>query len=563
MESSTGDAVIVFNGEIFNYIELRNQLKHKGHIFRSTGDTEVLLAAYEEWGEACVDKLNGMWAFAIYDRAQQTLTLSRDRFGIKPLYIHRTPSNSLLIASEIKAIRDSGLYDDANDWPTVADFFLRQQLDHTDQTFYKGIKRIPAGTLLTFDLSGQHRARKYWSLSKLKTEPVTAPPEAFAELFEDSVRLRLRSDVPVGVCLSGGLDSTSIICSMARQAPSNDSLYAFSFNSPDFDEGAYIAETIQATNATLVPLATEPAELWASLSELLYFQDEPVHSMTAMIGYKLMALARQSGVKVVLNGQGADEVIGGYQSYRQNYWSSLLSQGRISEAVADIRVFGRAHGLSTPRLLRTSLSKALLGSMHSLKAYRQLSEAAHRRRVLSDHWFSDDFKKQLPDQSDGPRPLNLESALRRGVDVSPLPVYLRIEDRNSMAHSVEVRVPFLDFRLVQLVFSLDDRWKVRGAWNKYILRESMRGRIPESVRTRLEKMGFPVPVGRWFEGSLYEPMMDLLNSRRVRERGIYNVESIKKSLAQHRKGEVNVAPRLFDVAQFETLEDIRSRHRAS
>src|SRR6266581_4433940 len=218
MCSEDGQLVIVFNGEIYNYIELRDELRAAGYCFRSTSDTEVLLAAYRHWGPECLTRLNGMWAFVIHDRRRGVLLGARDRFGVKPLFVHRA-KDCWLLASEVKAILDSGLYARDTNWQVAADFLIHGKLDETPATFYAGIDQVPPGCAFELRLDGTWRQWTYWSLGAIEPEPVPDVEETIAELFEDAVRIRLRSDVPVGVCLSGGLDSTAIICAMARNRP--------------------------------------------------------------------------------------------------------------------------------------------------------------------------------------------------------------------------------------------------------------------------------------------------------------------------------------------------------
>ena len=331
MVSQDGQYVLVFNGEIFNYVELREELRQLGYQFRSSGDSEVLLAAYCEWGRECLSKLNGMWAFVIYDRGHQRLFGSRDRFGVKPLYYSRN-ADVMQFASEIKALRASGYQRGEINWRTAARFLLEGRLDSQIDTFYEGIEQIPPGSGFEVSLDGAWHQWSFWSLDTLPPSVSANPAQTFADLFEDAVRLRMRSDVPVGVCLSGGLDSTAIICAAARQrgdrgGRETESLQAFCYMDKEFDESKYIADTLSQTHAQLRQLETSPADLWSDLSRLLWFQDEPVHTMTALVGYQLMRLAASHGIRVVLNGQGADETIGGYSSYFQDYWVSWLTIG--------------------------------------------------------------------------------------------------------------------------------------------------------------------------------------------------------------------------------------------
>lgn len=557
MVSENGQLVLVFNGAIYNYIELRRELQALGHSFRSTGDTEVLLHAYQQWGSDCLKRLNGMWAFLIYDRQSGRVFGSRDRFGVKPLFYHRTDRYALF-ASEIKALRASGLYQGGLNWDVASKFLLQGTLTDDEERFFTGIHQIPPGTAFELDTDGHWKEWRYWSLSAIPSAAVADPVQAFGELFEDSVRLRMRSDQPVGVTLSGGLDSTAIICLLATLRGNSDrerktALHAFSFIAKEFDESAYINDTVAQTQATLHQFQEGPRELWDKMATVIRFQDEPVHSLNAIVGFDLLRLAATHGIRVVLCGQGADEVIGGYSSYFPDYWEMLIRQGRLGDAWHEIQLYTSAQGGSAWKRFASSLQKVALTACHHIPAYHSFSVKKHQRREQVNAWYSPDltrhFQKDVPEYLD----LSLDSIQKYSVEQSPLPLYLRVEDRNSMAHSVETRLPFLDYRLVSLVFNMAANWKLRGPWNKFVLREAMRRRIPESVRTRVDKMGFPVPTRKWFAQDLYEPMQDLLATRAVRERGIYNVSAIAGDLQRHRSGQADVSQGLFNVAQFEIL----------
>ncbi|MDR4477182.1 MAG: asparagine synthase (glutamine-hydrolyzing) [Nitrospira sp.] len=557
--------VLVFNGEIFNYVELRAELITLGYEFRSSGDSEVLLAAYREWGRECLAKLNGMWAFVIYDRRRRCLFGSRDRFGVKPLYVSRV-DGVVQFASEIKALRASGYLRTGINWKTAAAFLLEGRLDSQAETFYEGIEEIPPGSGFEVGLDGTWQQWLFWSLESLSPTIVENPADTFADLFEDSVRIRMRSDVPVGVCLSGGLDSTAIICAAARQqgeggARSREALQAFCYMAKEFDESRYIADTLAQTHAQLRQLETSPSELWSDLQKLLWFQDEPVHTMTAVVGYQLMRLAASHGIRVVLNGQGADETIAGYSSYFQDYWVSLIQRGRVGDAWRAVTEYSQAHGGSASQRFKEAVVRCVSWKLHKVHAYRNWAQARRQARLRENRWYSHELLSYAGSGAAATPVATLSHALKQSIVSAPLPLYLRIEDRNSMAHSVEARLPFLDYRLVSFVCGLPDEWKVRGPWNKYVLREGMRGRMPESVRGRVDKMGFPTASKKWFAHDLYEPLRDVLASQTVRERGIYNAKVILADLERHRKGEADFANRLFHIAEFELLSDIlRQEH---
>jgi asparagine synthase (glutamine-hydrolysing) len=550
MISADGRCVIVFNGEIYNYVELRNELASLGHRFVSSGDTEVLLAAYLQWGRDCLRRLNGMWSFAIYDRSTRRLFGARDRFGVKPMYVYRD-AERIVLASEIKSIRDSGVITLPIDWTSAATFLVESRLDFSTKTFYRGVEAVPAGTAFEVDRDGRWTQWRYWDLDvAVRASDVPEDPiAAFGALFEDAIRLRLRSDVPVGVLLSGGLDSTSIICSMARQLNGATELGAYCYSSPDFDESDQVAATVRQTSADVRQLDLTPLQFWDCIPEHLFYQDEPVHSFSSVVGYRLMKLARESGVTVLLNGQGADEYLGGYPAYFGDYVFELTMRLRLVRAWAVAHEYCGVNGGTPVRMIARALRRVVGHMLHRFEAYRSLSASRRRAVGKSETWISSDLFDRWQ-QNLEPEPTSLDDSLRRSMQQQNLPLYLRVEDRNSMAHAAEVRLPFLDYRLVTLAFGLGVEAKLRDGVGKYVLRESMRGRIPEIVRARKSKYGFPTPTERWFREDLYAPMRDLLASRVVRESGLWNLAAIERDLERHRRGEISVGGRLFDVAQF-------------
>ncbi len=553
MTSADGRFTIVFNGEIYNFVEIREQLRERGYEFRSTGDTEVLLNAFAEWGWDCLPKFNGMWAFLIYDKKRGVLCGSRDRFGIKPLFFQRA-RNALLFGSEIKAIRANNESNADVDWETAARFMIQRRLDVDQRSFFAGIEKVSPGTAFEVGRNGDIRSWDYWDIPPQDKDQSQDPRANYGSLFADSVRLRLRSDVPLGVFLSGGLDSTAIICEMARlrdASPSPQTLRAFSFIHEEYDESEFINDTVTQVDADLRRMTTDPMILWKDLPKTLWHHDEPVHSMTALIGFELARMTAASGIKVVLNGQGADETTAGYSSYFRNHWHSLLAASRFGEAWREIGDYASVFGASRSALYLGAVGTLARAQLQRSRSYRKLADKKKLRESLSNDWFTDDFCEYLQFEENPLLDLSLDAQLRGSVSRSPLPLYLRIEDRNTMAHGIEARLPFLDYRLVSLLFSTDNRWKMRGSWNKYVLRSAMKGRIPESVRVRPDKMGFPAPTRSWFARPLFDAACELLSDSRTRQRQIFRVDHILDRLKAHRAGEIDISERLFHVLQFE------------
>ncbi len=562
MASADGSAVLVFNGEIFNYVELRDELRALGHTFRSSGDAEVLLQAYLQWGVDCVSRFNGEWAFVIYDRRTGALFGARDRFGIKPLYqasVGDGDERALVWASEIKAVLALPDFRRSINWRAAGPYLISGTLDHLRESFFTGIEVVPAASAFLVDREGRQRVWRYWTVPE-EDGAVADPRSSFAELFEDAVRIRLRSDVPLGICLSGGLDSTSVICAMDRVRRSNGAggagtnghgVTAFTYHHPDFDERRYIDATVQRTGATLHVLEMDHVALWDLAEPVMRAHDEPVHTLTAMVGYELMRMIAGSGIKVILNGQGADETIAGYDSYFRAAWYSDMRRGRVWRAWNEVRDYTAAHGGATGGRVIALAEHLVKTELRRTGWYRSLAHQRQRQRVTRAGWFRD---VALPAPDDVPpfEAVDLTSVLMRATTTDPLPLYLRVEDRNSMAHSVEVRLPMLDYRLVEFLFRLSHEWKIRGPLNKYLFREAMRGRIPELVRTRVDKMGFPSPFRQLLDGKTFDAVFALVTSQRARERGVYDTARIARDLETHRnRSSGEIAWRAFRVAQLE------------
>ncbi|HEX5045995.1 MAG TPA: asparagine synthase (glutamine-hydrolyzing) [Gammaproteobacteria bacterium] len=531
MVSADGRYVIVFNGAIYNFPELRSELEALGHTFRTSGDTEVLLTAYVEWGSECLRRLNGMWAFAIYDRTTRRIFVSRDRFGVKPIFWHHD-GRALAITSEIKALRDSEYARSAPNWEVIARYLLEDHLDSSNSTFYAGIHRVPAGCFFEGDARSPPVFRRYWSLEDVMEEDEpSAPIEEFRALFGDAVRLRMRADVPIGVMLSGGLDSTSVISSVAEQSATLGAgpVTALCYLDPHFDESPQIAATLEQTRASQLAMHPDYERLWDAFERHVWHQDEPAHSMTSLVIFELMRIARAHGLKVMLSGQGADETLAGYPQFFLDYWTDLVASGQLVLAQREMTAFASCHGRPL-KALRGAVGNRLLSRLKQLvPGYRTLSGARRRAAIQNDPWISDDVKRQWhPGRERYPR--TLRESLRLSVERAALPLYLRVEDRNSMAHAVEVRMPFLDHRLVSLAFRLRSRWKLSGPYTKAVLRTAMEDKIPEVVRTHVQKLGFPSTTNGWFMGKLREYCRDALSSRALRESDIWNLAEVERSL---------------------------------
>jgi asparagine synthase (glutamine-hydrolysing) len=511
MVSADGRFWIVFNGEIYNYIELREELQRLGHRFRSGGDTEVILAAYAQWGEACLDRLNGMWAFAIWDRERRELFLTRDRFGVKPLYYVAT-GQTFAFASEIKALVGRYALPFAPEPLAIYKFLVDGRLPDPQHgaTFFAGVRSLPPGHCMRVAEGSPAAPRRYYDVALPDGHHRAHAPEtiiaAYRDLFIDAVRLELRSDVAVGTCLSGGIDSSSIVCAVNRLM-SQDGLSAAqigarqkTFSAVYESEGRYnerrhIERVLRATTADGHFVVPTVERLLADLERLTWHQDEPFQSTSIFAQWCVMGLARERGVTVLLDGQGADELLAGYRPYAR-YLGDLLRGGRGATLLAEVAALSARSGQPALPLLRNALIFALPAPAVEL-AYvgRQFLRA--RSTVLRPD-FADAYRRvDLVDIPSWCEQETLDHHLRDAVMASSLPHLLRYEDRNSMAFSIEARVPFLDHRLVEFVFQCAPHLRIRQGWTKWVHRQAMEGLLPDAIAWRSDKVGFETPEDAW------------------------------------------------------------------
>lgn len=538
---------IVFNGEIYNYLELRSELAGYGYKFRTGTDTEVVLYAYAEWGEACLERFNGMWAFALWDNRQRRLFCARDRFGIKPFY-YVWDGHTFAFASEIKALLCLPGFERRPNDTIIYDYLSSGLLDHSAETFFADVQQLPPAHCLTV-YNGRLNVRRYWDLDphhKIELADDAAYAQAFYELFEDAVRIHLRSDVPIGTCLSGGLDSSSIVCVANRLlfsdqvvkpelVGSQQKTFSSCFDAPRFDERQHIERVLKATGAEPNYTFPSPAKLREDLTRLVWHQDEPFNSTSIFAQWCVMELVAQRGVKVLLDGQGGDELLSGYHTYFAYFWSALARQGRWWELWREVwayhRLFDSLPWRELLRIWRPYAPAVLVALARRFKKRGPTSgtlglnlsfaKAFHQRVYRPEARSADPFYNFLYD------------TLMR----SSLPGLLHYEDRNSMAHSIEARVPFLDYRLVEYVFSLPAEQKIKNATTKLVLRNAMQGVLPELVRTRTDKMGFVTPERMWLSNELYDWIRDIIESESFRARDYFDVAQIRRALAEHDAGQ--------------------------
>jgi asparagine synthase (glutamine-hydrolysing) len=531
--SDDGRLQLVFNGEIYNYLELREELRGKGHVFRTATDTEVLLAGYREWGARCVERFNGMWAFAVWDTERRSLFASRDRLGVKPLY-YRLDGGRLAFASEPWLLGDGRANVNA-----IRDYVEQGYLDQGEETFFAGVRRLPPAHSLTFDANGL-RLDCYWQL-----EPGDPPPDAQAavrETFLDAVRLQLRADVPVGTCLSGGIDSSSIAVAVAHHGHEQQKTVTAYFDDAGFDERPYAQAVVDRTGADAHWITFTAADLVENLPAIVQAQGEPFGSTSICAGWFVMRQAKRAGLTVMLDGQGGDELFAGYRAYFGYRLSDLLHARRVGEAAAELRAFA---GVNGPRWAAVALVNP-----HVPERVRLASRARLRG---SASLVSPDLRA-LP-ASNGDEAFAFPDRLRRHQQLvlsrRGLPELLRYEDRNSMAHSLEARVPLLDHRLVELAFSLPGDELIRRGETKSVLRRALADLLPPNVRDRRDKLGFATPESRFLRAELGELAADVFSSRSFAHRGFIDDVSARRRLERHRRGEIDAGMELWRALNLE------------
>jgi asparagine synthase (glutamine-hydrolysing) len=513
MASEDGRIVVVFNGEIYNYLELVPDLQRRGHHFRSRCDTEVIVHAYEEYGADCLRLFNGMFAIAVWDTFARRLWLARDRLGVKPLY-YATVDGTFMFASEIKALRQHPRVGRAARADAIAQY-LRAGYSTDDGTWFEGIHKLLPGWTAVVSADTGTRLDPYWDPIHLYRNPQPADDVVplIRSLLEDSVRLRLRSDVPVGAHLSGGLDSSTVVALMAQHSETPVHTFSGAFGEGGlYDERPFINAVVDQYRTVHHGILPTADDFRQTLSMLTWHMDEPEVGPSLFPQYMVCRLTAQEGIKVVNGGQGGDELFAGYTRYLLPYWRGRRVAGRRA------RLVGMLNAGAPRRAVREVLERhggRLWSGLHSDFANRTgfaYARVPHRALHLDD---------PLADA--------MYADLRYYI-----PGLLHVEDRTSMAVSVESRIPFLDYRLVELAASISPYDKMAGGNLKSLLREAVRDILPPTVAERRDKRGFPTPIGPWFRGKLTEFVAATLRSEAMREARVYDHRYLDATLAVHR-----------------------------
>ena len=538
MFSNDGRYCIVHNGEIYNYIELKRELSSK-YKFQTNTDTEVILAAYQEWAEKCLEKFNGMWAFAIYDRETRKLFISRDRYGIKPFYYY-ADNEQLIFASEIPAILSILKNKPKVNNRSIFDYLVFNRTDQTAETFFEGIKKLQHGHNINIILN-QPTNQSYeiccWYNIKERVGKVLpfANPQEYREIFNSAVGLRLRSDVPIGVCLSGGLDSSSIVSVLFNDYKMNELKTFSAVYGADIegDESKFINLFTPLIN-NMFFTSPSAASFAGDIQKFIKIHAEPVPATSPYAQYKVMELASKH-VVVTLDGQGADESLAGYHYFFGFYFKDLLKRYSLFKLFKEQTFYFLKHkslyGFKTflfflmPKWYRTKLRVNQKGYLHT-----DFADYHDNDSVIANELYGSS---------------SLREALLNHIEYK-LEHLLKREDQNSMHFSLEARVPFLDHRLVERTLATDADKIINKGSTKYILREAMKSLLPEKIRTRKDKMGFGTPQDEWFrQKDFIKIINDLLDSESLKKRKIINTQKAKMLYNQHLKREKNIGNEIW------------------
>jgi asparagine synthase (glutamine-hydrolysing) len=550
MCDSTGKAWIIFNGEIYNYLELRQELQSAGYQFKSRSDTEVILNAYLHWGEDCLRRFNGMWAFALYDLRKKRLFCARDRFGVKPFF-YCFQDHSFLFASEIKQILDCGVDKTISEEVIRKSFAIGSFLINSDSSYFKEIKILPHSHYLTIDSEGKTEMRKYYDLDPQLFESSAMDfgeaCEQYRSLFQDAVKLRMRSDVEVGSTLSGGLDSSAIVSIGAGHTSRTFKTFSAWFGEdPRFDERKWIRYVVDKTKADAYYVSPDSKTVAEEFNKITWHHDYPVLTSSPVAQYYVMKLAHEKNAIVLLDGQGSDEIIGGYHHAFYRHYADLFRKMQWARLAGELPVFltktvkGSAFSNLSKVVLSALFSEMSLYRAEARMAFNPFSPAGSAGITNSDiHTLSGASK--------------LSQFLYNQLMSVSVQTLLHYEDRNSMAHSIESRVPFLDYRLVELAFSLPSAYKMKGQLGKYIHRQSLNTLVPQEILDRKDKVGFLAPGEHfWLRTGLKEKVSDLFASREFLERGIYDHAKILSAWSAYLQGDNARGSEIWKVMALET-----------
>lgn len=523
---------IIHNGELYNYIELKKQLQQKNYVFKTNSDTEVIVAAFDAWKDQCLQQFDGMFAFAIWDEQEKKLFAARDRFGEKPFFFYYD-NEQFCFASEIRSLWSLGIKKEVNASMLYNFLTISYTGNPSDpgETFYENIEKLPAASCLKYDASAhQLKIEKYWQVKSEINENISEVQaiEQLRYMLEESVSRRLRSDVPVGTSLSGGLDSSGIValCNIVEDTQYTHKCFTASFRDFEKDELRYAKMIADRFNLQHYVVEIDEKEIPDLMKRVMQTQEEPFASSSVLAQFKVFESAKKNGVTVLLDGQGADEIIGGYHKYYKWYWQELFRNKKLrsGKELEFAKKLGVQETFSLQNKIAARFPEFAAGILQTKK-----SKSAFRHPDLNrDFAFSQ--KRNL--YYSLPTNFDLNGALYFNSFVYGLEELLRLADRNSMAHAVEVRLPFLDHRFVEFLFSLPAEFKIHEGWTKWILRKSMEKILPDDIVWRKDKTGFEPPQKKWMEDAeVKEAIME--GKRKLVAQHILNEEAAQKKIKPH------------------------------
>jgi asparagine synthase (glutamine-hydrolysing) len=526
---------IVYNGEVYNYIEIKKALQKKGYYFKTQSDTEVILAAYDYWKEDCLEQFDGMFAFAIFDKKEQQVFAARDRFGEKPFYYYKDEDH-FFFASEMKALWALGVKKEVNE-KMLLNYLTLGYVQHSinkDETFFEGISSLPPSNYLQLSVTDKRFSTKsYWGLDKETSINISATDaiEHFTGLFTTSVKRRLRSDVSIGTSLSGGLDSSSIIATISQLLTSgqtNCQPVSVSAVFPGFEknEGPYIQSVVDKFNVKSFTIQPTGDELVKDFEKICYHQEEPFHSSSIFAQYKVFELAASKNIKVLLDGQGADETMAGYHKYIHWYLQQLIARMKFTTAINEKKALVK-NGLPFNWGIRNYLATFFPAHVAIMLEKRAYKKTIHHPDLTKD--FLSSFQGREWGGIYKPIVSKLNDILYFNTMQFGLEELVRFADRNSMAHGREVRLPFLSHELVQFIFSLSANLKIHDGWTKWLLRKSMDQKLPDEIVWRKDKVGYEPPQQQWMESPVLQDYIQEAK-RKLVSKGILNTTVLDKKI---------------------------------
>lgn len=512
---------ITFNGEIYNYLEIKAELISLSHQFISNSDTEVIIHAYLQWGTDCLKRFIGMFSFVIYDNTKRRLFIARDRMGIKPLN-YFFDGKQFIWASEEKQIAKSGIVTVTPNETKIAEFLSDNKYFEDNETFFKEINQLAGGHFALIDANGLS-IHKFWDISIPASDDMLDYDSSIStikELLSDSILLRLRSDVPLGIALSGGIDSSSLSCIARNLTDTSIQTFSVYYEGKKYDERKYIEAVLQTGGfqSTIYTLSQEIN--FDEISKWIYHQDAPTTGASPFSSYRNYKNVRDAGIIVLLNGQGGDELFAGYPYFLKYYLADLIKNNNWSEFFKTTFKLGLTQGI------KNTSSHVFLASILLKK-----DKTALRRLEFKKYSSPELYPATSPMDHASQATSFITQALYDSIKCTHLPHMLRYEDRNSMACSIEARVPFLDHRLVEKSFSIPAEYKLKNGVNKYILRKAMKNIVPDIILNRQDKIGFGTPTDQWTSNSLSKEINDLIHSKVFDQRPWWNGAKIRTKLS--------------------------------